>query len=61
MNLRYTLYGKGGDIHGTGTNKLLLIKKARSMKTPATVVDEFIGGIIFENKAQKFVNRVSSI
>ena len=54
---RYTLYENSGDIIATGNNKAELIKKCRSLKTRATVEDETIGGIIFENKAQKRVNQ----
>lgn len=58
MNMnRYTLYENSGDIIATGNNKAELIKKCRSLKNRATVEDEVIGGIIFENKAQKKVNK----
>lgn len=53
---RYTLYENSGDIIATGNNKAELIKKCRSLKNRATVEDEIIGGIIFENKAQRAFN-----
>lgn len=54
---RYTLYENSGDIIATGNNKSELIKKCRGLKNRATVEDEVIGGIVFENKAQKKVNK----
>ena len=53
---RYTLYGTGGDILNESSNKKKIIKECNALKTPGTVVDERVQGIIHENKAQRIIN-----
>lgn len=56
MRYRYTLYGSGGDILDESSNKKKIIKECNALKTPGTVVDERVQGIIHENKAQRIIN-----
>lgn len=54
--MRYTLFENSGDIVAESNNKSELIKKCRRIKNRATVIDD-ADGIIFENKAQRKINK----
>ena len=56
--MKYTLFESSGDIVAESNNKAELIKKCRHIKNRATVIDD-AGGIIFENKAQRKINKES--
>lgn len=53
--MKYTLYSKYG-IECESNNKQVIIDKCRKMKIAGTVEDNMLGGIIFENKAQRRIN-----
>ena len=56
--MRYTLYSNYG-IVAEGNNKAKLIKKCRQLNIAGTVVDDKVGGIIFENEIQRQINNMS--
>ena len=55
-NMKYTLIASSGDIVAEGNNKALLIAECRKLPVRATVIDERIQWIIYENKIQRAVN-----
>lgn len=54
--MKYTLIKNSDEIVREGNNKRELIKVANSMTERATVVDNRVDGIVYENKAQKMLN-----